>query len=61
MADETVTDVVEETTPATDDVSKMTKDELVSYIDENTSKYKVADLKKMKKASLVAIADKISK
>lgn len=61
MADETVTDVVEETTPATDEVSKMTKDELVSYIDENTSKYKVADLKKMKKASLVAIADKISK
>ncbi len=59
--DETVTDVVEETTPATDEVSKMTKDELVSYINENTSKYKVADLKKMKKASLVAIADKISK
>lgn len=61
MADETVTDVVEETTPATDEVSKMTKDELVNYIDENSSKYKVTDLKKMKKAILVAIADKISK
>lgn len=59
--DETVTDVVEETTPATDEVSKMTKTELVNYIDENSSKYKVTDLKKMNKPALVAIADKISK